>query len=254
MVDGAYWEEVGESYEKVIFDSFSKDRYGVIRDCLDQYADSTAVATDFGCGVGHYLPHLARRFRRVHGTDGTQSLLLRARERCRKFDNVTLQRENLSSGRARLEVRKSRFAVCANVLISENVALRRRILGCVHRHLTRGCFALFLVPSLESALFANQRLVEWNRRLGCNANDALASGIPPTRHSAKELLQSLVRIEGIPTKHYLREEAIVFLESGGFRVTSIDKVEYSWDTEFDDPPRWMGRPGPWDWLVVARRV
>jgi 2-polyprenyl-3-methyl-5-hydroxy-6-metoxy-1,4-benzoquinol methylase len=72
-VDAAYWEEIGETYEEEIFDSVSKDRYGVIRDRLDQYADRTAVATDFGCGVGHCLPHLARRFRRVHGADGTPS-------------------------------------------------------------------------------------------------------------------------------------------------------------------------------------
>jgi len=246
-VDATYWEEVGHSYEETIFDSTSKDRYGVIRDRLDQYADESAVATDFGCGVGHYLPHLARRFRRVHGADGTESLLVRARERCRKFDNVTLQRANLASARTRLDVAKARFAVCANVLISDNVALRRQILRCLHRHLARGCFALFLLPSLESALFSNQRL-------GYDANDALASGIPPTGRSAKELLQSLVRIEGVPTKHYLREEATVFLEEGGFRVVSIDKVEYRWDTEFDDPPPWMKRPGPWDWLLIAKRV
>ena len=62
-----------------------------------------------------------------------------------------------------------------------------------------------------------------------------------------------MRIEGVPTKHYLREEAIVFLEEEGFQVVSVDKIEYAWNTEFDDPPRWMGSPGPWDWLLIARR-
>ena len=85
-------------------------------------------------------------------------------------------------------------------------------------------------------------------------DDALASGIPPTRGGARDLLQSLVRIEGVATKHYLGEEATVFLENEGFRFVSIDKVEYSWDTEFDEPPQWMGRPGPWDWLLVAKRI
>ena len=253
-MDASYWEEVGRSYEETIFDSASKDRFGVIRARLDQYADRDSVATDFGCGVGHYLPLLARRFRRVHGVDGAESLLERARERCGELDNVTVQRANLAAARTRLEVRKARFALCANVLISEDGALRRGILRCVHRHLVRGGFGLFLVPSLESVLFANQRLVEWNRRRGYSLDDALDSGIPPTRRSARDLLLSLVRIEGVPTKHYLREEATVFLESEGFRVASVDKVEYDWNTEFDDPPSWMGRPGPWDWLLAAKRV
>ncbi len=118
------------------------------------------------------------------------------------------------------------------------------------------CFAgstLFLVPSLESALFCNQRLVEWNRRLGFDPDDALESGIPPTRKGARELLQGLIRIERVPTKHYLREEAFVLLEAAGFRVVSVERVEYGWDTEFEKPPRWMGRPGPWDWLLVSRK-
>jgi SAM-dependent methyltransferase len=253
-VDTDYWEEVGEAYEETIFDSASEDLSGVIRDRLDQYADRNAIATDFGCGVGHYLPLLARRFRRVHGVDGTESFLVWARERCSGLDNVTVQRANLAAARTRIEVRKARFAVCANVLISDDGALRRGILRCVHRHVVRGGFAMFLLPSLESALFANQRLVEWNRRLGYDEGDALSSGIPPTRSGARDLLQSLIRIGGVPTKHYLREEATVFLEDGGFRVVSVDKVEYDWDTEFDSPPRWMGRPGPWDWLIVAKRV
>lgn len=253
-MDATYWEEIGENYEETIFDSASKDRHGVIRQRLDEYADATAVATDFGCGVGHYLPLLARRFRRIHGVDGTESLLDRARERCRELDNVTIQRANLAGARTKLAEPKARFGICANVLISEDGALRRGILRCVHRHLAKRGVAFFLLPSFESALFANQRLVEWNRRLGYDEADALASGIPPTRRGARDLLRSLVRIEGVPTKHYLREEATVFLESGGFRVVSVDKVEYDWDTEFDDPPSWMRSPGPWDWLFVAKRI
>jgi len=45
----------------------------------------------------------------------------------------------------------------------------------------------------------------------------------------------------------------VVLDELGFDVTSCDKIEYDWETEFDDPPAWMRRPGPWDWLFVARR-
>ena len=102
-------------------------------------------------------------------------------------------------------------------------------------------------------MFSNQRLVEWNTRLGWDADEALASGIPPTRTGARELLQGLVRIERVPTKHFLREEGCVLLESEGFRIVSVDKVEYSWETEFEKPPRWMKKPGPWDWLFVVRR-
>ena len=66
-------------------------------------------------------------------------------------------------------------------------------------------------------------------------------------------MRGLVRIDNVRTKHYLREEATLLLIEAGFAVSSCDKVEYDWDTEFEDPPRWMKTPGPWDWLLVARR-
>ena len=142
-----------------------------------------------------------------------------------------------------------KLGVCANVLISENPKMRRGILRTIHRYLAPGGRLLLLVPSLESVLSANQRLVEWNRRLGWSEAESLASGLAPS----KDLMRGLVRIENVLTKHYLREEAMLLLGEVGFAVSSCDKVEYRWDTEFEDPPRWMKNPGPWDWLLVARR-
>jgi SAM-dependent methyltransferase len=252
-MDAHYWERVGDDYRRAIFDSAANDRGGVIRRRLESYADPRGVACDFGCGIGHHLPALASLFGRVYGVDFVESLLRQAAERCRGLDNVELLQADLARPRLRLALPKIRLALCANVLIGDDAAVRRRILRSLHRHLARGAHALFLVPSLESALFCNQRLVEWNQRLGFDRDEALASGIPPTRTGARELLQGLVRIERVPTKHYLREEALVLLETEGFRVVAVDRVEYGWDTEFEKPPRWMGRPGPWDWLLAARK-
>jgi SAM-dependent methyltransferase len=252
-MDALYWERVGDDYQRAIFDSAGNDRSGVIRERLEAYADPAAVACDFGCGIGQHLPGLAPLFRRVYGVDFAESLLRQAAARCSGLENVTLLQADLSRPRLRLPLPKVGLALCANVLIGDDATMRRRILQTLHRHLARGAHGLFLLPSLESALFCNQRLVEWNRRLGFGPDDALESGIPPTRKSARELLQGLIRIERVPTKHYLREEAFVLLEAAGFRVVSVERVEYGWDTEFEKPPRWMGRPGPWDWLLVARK-
>ena len=34
----------------------------------------------------------------------------------------------------------------------------------------------------------------------------------------------------------------------------IEKIEYAWDADFEDAPRWMQDPYPWDWLIVARKA
>ena len=71
--------------------------------------------------------------------------------------------------------------------------------------------------------------------------------------NSKGLEHGIVHIDGVPTKHYLREELEASLADRGFKVLDIDKLEYPWTTEFDAPPRWMKAPFPWDWFVVARR-
>jgi len=254
-MDPRYWERIGDDYEQDIFDSARMDRRGVIRARILEHADPRALACDFGCGVGHYLPLLSPLFRRVYGFDGANSLLRQAEKRCAGLGNVRLARANLAGIRPDLAIPKVRFAVCANVLISEDETARQRILSTVHRNVARGGCVLLVVPSLESALYSNGRLVEWNERLGHSAAEALASGIPPTARSAGELLRGLVRIEGVRTKHFVREEALVTLAERGFSVESVDKVEYAWETEFEDPPKWItSSPGPWDWLLVARKL
>ena len=61
-------------------------------------------------------------------------------------------------------------------------------------------------------------------------------------------------IDGVPTKHFLREELEAALDARGFKVEAIEKLEYGWNTEFEAPPRWMKEPYPWDWFVTARRM
>jgi hypothetical protein len=63
-----------------------------------------------------------------------------------------------------------------------------------------------------------------------------------------------MRIDGVPTKHYLAEELSLMLQGSRLQIEHLDKVPYAWDSEFGDAPRWMRAPYPWDWLVVAKRL
>ena len=111
---------------------------------------------------------------------------------------------------------------------------------------------VLVVPSLESALYTDYRLIDWNLRSGMSPGNAVRSGFRPNKGmNIPRLRQGIVKIDDIDTKHYLKEELIVLLENRGMRVIEIEKIEYSWETEFDQPPRWMKEPFPWDWLCVA---
>ena len=253
-MDERYWQGLGNAYENEIFDSAASDLRGAIPRRLDEFRNRRRDAIDFGCGVGRYLGLLAPRFRRVTGVDFAETLVARARARAERdgLANVHVRRGDLA--RLRLDVEPASFGVCANVLISREAAVRAAILRSIKRYIAPGGAVLFVVPSLECALLSNRHLVEWNRRCGYSPAEALETGIPPSRRTARELLDGIIRIENVETKHFLREEGVWTLTHSGFECTDVDKVEYPWSTEFERPPRWMGEPLPWDWLFIARRV
>jgi hypothetical protein len=63
----------------------------------------------------------------------------------------------------------------------------------------------------------------------------------------------VLNLDGWLEKHYLKEELLVALKDVGFEVDHLEKVEYSWSAMFDNPPRWMKDPHPWDWLATCRK-
>jgi len=244
-MDKRYWNDAANRYDHDILDSLHTDRRGIIKRRLRSLADDNHIAADFGCGVGKYLPTLARSFKHVYAIDHARKLLDVAERQCASHDNITFIESDLA--RRSITMRRAHVALCMNVLIMPDAKRRAAILANVHRHMVRGGRLLLLVASMESALWANCRLLEWNRRAGVSRAAARREGIAPT-HDA---LEGVIDREGVPHKHYLREELITELQHAGFTPQRIDRVEYPWDTEFNDPPQWMGEPYPWDWLVTA---
>ena len=116
-----------------------------------------------------------------------------------------------------------------------------------------GAPLILIVPALEAALYANERLIEWNRRSGLRGSSLLREGLGTGPTAARDLLHGVIDLDGSRTKHFLREEALATLRDGGFDTVHEDRVEYPWKAYFDHPPRWLRPPGPWDWLFVARR-
>ena len=250
-MDVEYWDQVAANYDDEIFDSINLDLNGIIKRRVEQYQSQDYFACDFGCGVGKYLPLLARCFKTLYAVDHSEELLKVARVACAGQTNIRFIRSDLS--RTKLRIPKIRFAVCTNVLIAPAHKKRLAILRNIQRHQPHGGHLLLLVPSTESALYANQRLIEWNRRAGYRGEELMSECLPATARSAKQLLNGTIPIQGVLTKHYLREEILLMLEGQGYETVSVDKLEFAWRNEFDNPPSWMQSPFPWDWLLVARK-
>lgn len=248
-----YWNRMARSYEAEIFSVQANDRAGLVADGIRRYGKKHQAASDIGCGIGHFLPLLSGRFRRVLAVDLSARCIARAQARFPKLENITYRTADLAQPGVRLP--PADFALCVNAAIAPDLSARNRLLDTACRHLRPGGHLVLVVPALESVLLTDFRLVEWNLRDGIRAGNAVRSAFRNFRPVARPRLhEGVVAVDGIDTKHFLREELLVLLEDRDMQPLEIRKIEYPWTSEFTRPPRWMRAPYPWDWLVVARKV
>lgn len=247
----AYWDALADTYEEQIFSVFGNDHAGLIADQIGQHGDPAKTAADLGCGPGQITPLLARSFAEVHACDVSGRLLNRARRACAGLSNVGFYRHDLASAEEP-EFAPVDFVLCINVLLAADLEVRERLWHRVTSLVAADGVLLLVVPSLESALYANYRRVDWHLRSGFTAGQALHHGLAQ-EGSVPQLEQGVRQIEGVATKHYLREEIIAQLADRSLVVENVAQLSYDWTTEFADPPEWLGAPFPWNWLVVARR-
>jgi 2-polyprenyl-3-methyl-5-hydroxy-6-metoxy-1,4-benzoquinol methylase len=258
-MDKKYWEKVARDYDGEIFDSLASDRNGTILGHIDRISGRagrrSGVACDFGCGVGKYLPVLAKRFGMVHATDISDECVRQARAACGHLKNIAIQQGDLSVlANAASKSGSADFVLCTNVLIMPSEKMRAGILKRLAAVVRPGGSLLLLVPALESALFAHTRRTEWLRR------SPGAHVVPSTTLTGasgtmgRNILGGILGIDGVRTKHWLKEELVTTLRAAGFGVAAVEKAEYDWTTEYTRPPRWMKDPYPWDWVAVGTRI
>lgn len=247
-MDRKYWEEIAPKYNAEIFDVLHHDKSGVIVSAIMEYASPDKTAIDIGCAVGKWIPLLATGFRRVIAADISATNLELARENCKQFDNVEYVRMDMSANN--LTVTPCDFAICINAILTDSLKKRINFFQSLSLCLNPDGVIILVVPSIESALYSAFMFDQWVLK----DNDSLTISRP--RNAVKkfnDLKRGIIDIDNVPTKHHQREELIVLLEQEGFTMEIISKVEYEWQTEFDDPPGWMKEPYPWDWMCIGRK-
>lgn len=246
-----YWDRIAGEFDQYIFDPLESDENRVILNHIDRASSKGAIACDYGCGIGRYLPILASRFKTIYAIDFSERCLDLAIEKYRNIDNIFYVKGNLAN--PRLSIEKNHFAISINVLITPSLKERMNILNNIFRHTIGGGHLLLVVPSLESAIYANSRGLEWDHRTNSKHLGLYGMSLKTNSLRGVSMPEGILKVEGVPTKHYLKEELIVMLKEVGFQILSISKIEYSWEIEFSKPPRWMKEPYPWEWALLCRK-
>jgi len=249
MDEKSHWNRIAPDYNDEIFDVFHSDKKKKLPRYFKKHAGPTKTAIDFGCGNGKSFPYLAPLFKHILGLDISKGLLKQAKQR--GYTNVDLKQADLT--KKNLTLPQVDFAFCCNVIMFPVIEKNHIMLSNIHRALKPGGTALIVLPSLDSALFSAWRLIDLYRREGVKPEDIPANEFHYFKGNKRDILQGIVHIDGVPTKHYTEPEIHVIFKDAGFTITRVDKLEYDWNTELSTPPAWLQSPWPWDWLVECRK-
>lgn len=248
FMDRKYWERIAPNYNAEIFDVLQNDKSGKIVTAIEQVASKEKTVTDIGCAIGKWIPLLATAFGHVIATDISAINLELAKEKCRDYPNVEYQRMDMSADT--LTVIPCDVAVCINAILTDSLKKRINFFQALNICLNNNGDLILVVPSLESKLYTNIIANRWNVD---DDNKEKIESVEKAFALAKNIKQGVTDIDNVPTKHYLKEELELLLAQEGFAVDRIEKINYTWKTEFNNPPKWLAEPYPWDWMCVAKK-
>ena len=248
-MDKKYWETIAPKYDDEIFDVLHNDKSGKIVTALMEIASKEKTVIDIGCAVGKWIPLLADNFKQVLAADISVKNLQIAKERHTKFTNVEYVPMDMSADE--LMVTPCDVAICINAILTDSLPKRINFFQSLNMSINKNGSLILVVPSLESKLFTNIIANRWN--VDGDHDEKVASS-KKAFALAKNIKQGVTDIDNVPTKHYLKEELELLLSLEGFEVVQVEKINYTWSTEFTDPPKWLKGPYPWDWMCVAKKI
>lgn len=243
-----YWNSLKENYTDNVLEITNQDLSGVLLKEIELLSGKATTAADLGCGPGSLLKLLAPRFQSVYAVDFAQALLDQAQQEY-PFSNITFIQHNLA-GTKPLKF-KVDAAFCINAMINPSYEKRFKMATNVKNAIKTKGVAIFVVPAFESIFNTYKALIRCEQT---TPNIRARTVHNLEKLYSKEVIspiEGIVDIGGTPTKTYTREGLMTFLEEVGLKVKRIEKVEYRWEEELDNPPLELRAPYPWDWLAIT---
>jgi 2-polyprenyl-3-methyl-5-hydroxy-6-metoxy-1,4-benzoquinol methylase len=247
-MDRKYWEKIAPGYNDEIFDVLHNDKKALIRSAIKKIASPGKTVIDAGCAIGKWLPVLSPAFKKVIAADISAKNLAIAKKNYPHYNNVEYVRADMSSHKIKLP--KADVVICINAILTDSLKKRKAFFHNLSSCLKKDGHLILVIPSLESWLLT--RIIQNQWKIDKKLFVEKLSG-PEAIKRYKNIQQGNTEIDNVATKHYLKEELLLLLTHESFEVQGIKKIAYNWKTEFLNPPEWLQTPGPWDWMIVAKK-
>lgn len=249
MNEETHWNAIAPSYNDEIFDVFKSDKFKRLPRYFKKNGNKKHLAIDFGCGNGKSFPYLSPLFNKIIAIDISQALLNQAKKR--PYANIEYKRLDLTKRNLNLPL--ADFVFCCNVAMLPEIEKTHAMINNIQKALKKGGTALLVLPSLDSVFYSSWRLIEVYKKEGVKPAKIPDSEFDYFNASKRDIVQGIIYIDGVPTKHFGQTELDVVFRNAGLTITKIDKVEYDWNSELASPPSWLKAPYPWDWLVECKK-
>jgi len=235
-MDRAAWNELADEFEESVCDIVSDETNDLLRRFVSAARPSArkSVLVDLGCGIGSFILRFGHRFKNIVGVEYAPKIIARAKERCATMDGIEWLTMDAARAAKHIGCRAD-LTVCLNVITSPSPAVRNAQWASVAAVTKPGCFALVVVPSLES----DEMLMDAHKAERSGKTAATAEGLADR--------------DGSRQKHYRRDELKAIFAEHGLEAKRIGKVFSPWSGEGLDKPRAAGAKGPWDWLCLAEK-
>jgi len=252
VTDSKHWDRQARTFEAQVFNAFAKDVRGRLAGLVKRFGSKKALVCDFGCGVGRAIPLLARHYGTVVAVDYSSRCLRQARRASAGLRNVRLVQEDLAL--CKMSLCRADVGLSVNVLLDPDPDVNIRIVRAMSLSLKPRGHLIVVVPALESVKARYPRMLSAYVERGLSCSRAAAIVKRSVKREFVSAAQGIVSIEGVPTRHFTREQAVTFFGRAGYRCVTTDKLEYPWSEEGGVLADETEPPLPWDWLFVFRRV
>ena|SRR5436190_362625 len=247
-MERSYWEKIAPAYNDEIFDVLANDKKGIIKKTIKRFASKESSVIDIGCAIGKWLPILSPAFKKVYAIDISQQNLDIAKQIHSRLDNIIYQRVDMSN--PKVSIPKCDLAICINAILTGTQQKRNVFFKNLQKCVKKNGHIILVIPSLESFMLTSIIRQRWDPDKDSNKLINKKKLLPQLQN----MLEGNANIDGVPHKHYLKEELELLLSNEGFTAKQFFKIEYEWKTEFLKPPHWLKNPKPWDWMVFAKRL
>lgn len=205
---------------------------------------------EFGCGFFYLGRKLSKSFKSVYASDFSSEMVCIAKMRSRKYENVTIKKEDMRTMRHR---NKFDVVIAVNSILMSSFNDIKRSLSNIYRSMKKEGTLLLILPSIESTLYHGMLLLhyELQKRKESSAKRTAKRNFEKRKY---DLFFGYYKDDGLVQKFYYKHEIKYLLMKSGFSKIKFKKVEYPWGEKISDYKPFPKEMPLWDWFVVAKKT